>query len=244
MYSAAPRSVMLLTPSVDMVSPISESREFGKFQYNRLIPNGQEELQYSLKALAKGGTRDKIRMLIDRLDGGLFMSIGSAIREYRKEKGWNLERLAEEVGVHQVTVSRYELGKREVSEEKLSQIANALEVSVEDIRERAKQINERSADQGALPPGFVQQKSDISDWRDEVIQDSKLNHWVQMILMALPAFLDRDHWVIAITEEHFIEETGRSEEVVDEHWEEVLESDYVERVGVNEWTLRLTFPED
>lgn len=158
-----------------------------------------------------------------------------------------LEDLAEICDVHPVSISRYERGVRGPSDDKLERIAEGLGVSVEQLEQKAEELNGKesvpaNAGQPENSGKYVTTTEQISEWRDTVIGDDSLGQWTQMLLMALPTLLDRVSWVIAITQQQVADETVLSEEVVEEHWQKMLGSKYVERVGSNEWTLRLVLP--
>lgn len=176
---------------------------------------------------------------------------GKAIRHLRKQRGMTLTELGAKVGdggVSHVTVGRYERGERQPSPAMLQDIAEALGTNIGELRELNRALRgpeseaELEADSEAMSD-YVTSKTDVTTWRDRVIRDPELNQWVQMILMALPIFLDRKSWVAPVTIDQFVRETGRTLELVEEHWPGVLDSPYVERLGENRWTLRLRFPE-
>lgn len=166
---------------------------------------------------------------------------GSAIRRFREKKGLTMAELGELIGVSHTTISRYERGSRTPSAEKLRDIAQALGVSVSEMVDMEKAIKGEILARPDLI-GFVSSETDSTRWRDMVLSDHELDPWVQMILVALPIFMDRISWVVPITIDQFIEETGRSKEIVKAHWGAVSNSKYVDRVGKVEWVFRLRIP--
>ena len=173
--------------------------------------------------------------------------IGRGIRHYRQERGLSLKDVAAQCDCTFNTISRYERGKRSPSENMIHCIADALGVSVEQLRDKGRELEagelvRQQAERQPGPGDYVSSAEDVSRWRDKVVRDQTLDQWEQMILMALPAFLDRQSWVVPITEGEFIEQTGRSREVVEEHFASAIASAYVERLGRVEWALRLVFP--
>ena len=58
------------------------------------------------------------------------MDIGERIRDRRQSKGLTMEELGKEIGTTAATISRYELGQRNVSLEVLNNIATALEIDL------------------------------------------------------------------------------------------------------------------
>ena len=61
------------------------------------------------------------------------VSLGMRIRNIRKRKKWTIEILSEKTGISTVLISQIENGTRTGRLETLITIANALEVSIEDI---------------------------------------------------------------------------------------------------------------
>lgn len=63
--------------------------------------------------------------------------IGRAIAYYRDQKGWSTVQLAEASDLSQGSISLYENGKRNPSEDAIGKLANALDISTKTILERA-----------------------------------------------------------------------------------------------------------
>jgi transcriptional regulator with XRE-family HTH domain len=64
------------------------------------------------------------------------MLTSQKITEIRKSKGMSMVELSTKTGITQASISRYESGKiRKINSENLAKIAEALEVSVEDLTE-------------------------------------------------------------------------------------------------------------
>jgi glucose-1-phosphate thymidylyltransferase len=63
--------------------------------------------------------------------------VGERIAELRERKGWSQMQLAQRLGVTNVTISRYELGRRQLNTVTLDRIANALGVPATDLMRRA-----------------------------------------------------------------------------------------------------------
>jgi transcriptional regulator with XRE-family HTH domain len=61
------------------------------------------------------------------------MSLGSAIAQSRKDKGWTQAELGEKLGVQQSHVTRWESDRVKPREKTLSQIAAVLEVTPEEL---------------------------------------------------------------------------------------------------------------
>lgn len=177
---------------------------------------------------------------------------GRAIRYVRKQKGLTLKELGRlvgdgEEGLTHSTISRYERGERQPSPATLRKIADALDTTLEELRDIDNRLRGSDPRQGVMQEakaavGYVTNKSDISAWRDRVVRTPGLGDFVQILLLSLPAFIDRDIWAVTITIEQFVRDTGRDPELVEDHWQEMIDTDYVEAVGEVEWVLRLKFP--
>ncbi len=62
-----------------------------------------------------------------------YITIGTRIRAFRKEKGWTQAFLAEQSGVEPSNISHIERAATKVSLPTLTHIANALEVSLDEL---------------------------------------------------------------------------------------------------------------
>lgn len=67
----------------------------------------------------------------------LYVDVGESIREARKRAGMNQEQLAELARLNRVTIAKYESGKVEPGAQALSRIADALEVTVDELLGRS-----------------------------------------------------------------------------------------------------------
>lgn len=81
------------------------------------------------------------------------------------------------------------------------------------------------------------------EWLDAVMT-SDLERNARLLTSYLLTALHEDHWVVSTTPESLAEATNEDAEWVREHWDTMLNSPFVERVGEGEWTLRLVFPEE
>ena len=61
------------------------------------------------------------------------MSLGDRLKEYRKQKGFSQEKLAEIVSISKMSIRRYEANERQPTLETLDKIAEALGVDVWDL---------------------------------------------------------------------------------------------------------------
>ncbi|MFB6374073.1 MAG: helix-turn-helix domain-containing protein [Bradymonadaceae bacterium] len=158
-----------------------------------------------------------------------------ALARLRDEHGLSINRAAERAGVGDSTWSKWERGEYNPSDESIEKIERAFEVDLDDYR---------PIDQSG-PTGWVRDRGDIEDWRDAVVRRQH-EQWVMITLMVLPSFLDETAWVVSVTPEVIAEHTGYTDHSDDirEAWDQVLESDLVERIGEGRWTLRLVVPDE
>lgn len=61
------------------------------------------------------------------------MNIGENIRRIRKEKGWTMKKLGEEIGISEQGIGNYERGDREPNIETIKKISEALDVPIQEI---------------------------------------------------------------------------------------------------------------
>lgn len=173
------------------------------------------------------------------------------LRTFRKEETtWTLEELGEELGVHYTTVGRWEKGENRIPADKRKELADLLGVSEKQIREWQREADVESGngskgrrDVAELPQKYVISKDDLQEWQ-MAVSASGLTGPVIVLLSALPMFMDMDHWVVSVTPEAMAERAQRDLETIEAHWDEMLETEFVDRVGPAEYVLRLTFPDE
>ena len=79
------------------------------------------------------------------------MTVGDRIRELRKARNLNQDELAELALLNRVTIAKYEAGRVEPGAQALSRLADALDVSVDDLLGREDESQEKP-DPQARPP--------------------------------------------------------------------------------------------
>lgn len=79
-------------------------------------------------------------------EDGLCKALGQRAAEVRKARGWTQERLAEDLGVAAVTVSRWETGHRGMSVTTLARMADVLGVSLSDLLDVQRAVPEPQRD--------------------------------------------------------------------------------------------------
>lgn len=177
--------------------------------------------------------------------------IGDVIRAIREGAGLRQKDLAALVGVSSVAISNYERGTRSPSAEMLEKIAAVLDVNVEFIHYKAAELASVIPD-GPVPPfrrssssmSYVNSESDLVEWRNQLLDSGSEDPDFLLIMMVIPRFLDQGSWVISTTIPEIAMRAALPVETVEEKWEQVLNSSFVERLGSGEWTLRLVFSAD
>jgi transcriptional regulator with XRE-family HTH domain len=69
------------------------------------------------------------------------VAFGKAVREVRHERGWTLEVLAGEAGLHWTYIGGIERGERNPSWENVGKLAAALGVKVSELASRAEDVS-------------------------------------------------------------------------------------------------------
>lgn len=167
--------------------------------------------------------------------------VGDLLRQARKERGWSQKELAERVGDKQANISRWETGKRIPSNDALAELADELDLDVDQLRAEI-QADRRARE--AETPDYVSHEDHIPRWRNAVLS-ADVDRDVRTLLMSLglPELLDREWWIVSTTPGHFADVTNNPLPFVREHWSGMLESPFVERIGEGEYAVALRFPE-
>jgi len=90
------------------------------------------------------------------------IDIGDRIREIRKSRNLNQDQLAELAILNRVTVAKYEAGKVEPGAKALSRIADALEVSADELLGRDPGIKKEAPSVAGLRDGLIDLLVDLS----------------------------------------------------------------------------------
>ncbi len=167
------------------------------------------------------------------------MSDGGSIRRLRKEAELNQTELAKRLGVHQTVISRWERGLVPVPDDRKDDLADALGVDVAALG-AASEVTEPVGTSGQ----YVTSERERSAWRDAVYE-SDLHGEAKLILTALavPQLLNKNLWIVTTTVDEFLEVVKLDPDIVHAHWDEAINSPFVERVGKVEYVFRLKFPE-
>lgn len=95
---------------------------------------------------------------------------GEQIRKIRLKRGYNQEQLAELASLNRVTIAKYESGKVEPGAQALSRIADALEVTVDQLLGRETEENETENKQST--PKTIEARI-VSFGMDQLPQDER-----------------------------------------------------------------------
>lgn len=173
--------------------------------------------------------------------------IGNAIHEFRKRAGLTLHELGERSGISHTSISRYERGQREPRLKAVQSIADALGITVEEIMALAKALEYAEGEGADYVPagepvdGVEPQPFNLERWR-VLVSLAKMDIRAKLVLGLLPAFMDRESGIVAITRDEAIEQGHLSEETVDAGFPIALKSGFVERIGAVEYMFRLQIP--
>jgi transcriptional regulator with XRE-family HTH domain len=156
--------------------------------------------------------------------------MGGKVKQLREEAGLSIREAADLVGMSPGAIQYWEREDR-VPEEHRQKYAGVLEVDPDALD---------SAPSGRL----LSTKGQINRWRDivQLTRSHGLTHSEKYILVSLPLLYDEELGAVHCTIDQLAEEIHEDPEFIREHWDEVIDSPFVERVGSVEWLLRLKFP--
>lgn len=149
------------------------------------------------------------------------------LKDYRRRSGLNQVAVADDVGVAQSIVSRWERGVLPVPEKHLVRLAELYAVDIDEMRNWV-----YGPEQTVKAP---------TTWLDHVI-DSEQSPYAQLVLLVIMAFRDTKLGVSSFSTEDLWSRARIPEEVREEVWAEVLASGFVRRVGSAEWVFELVYP--
>lgn len=70
--------------------------------------------------------------------------LGERLRNYRNQKGWSQEKLAERAGLHPTYIGQLERGEKNATIDSICKVANALEIPLEQLFEKINQIDAKN----------------------------------------------------------------------------------------------------
>lgn len=162
----------------------------------------------------------------------------STLRDLRNQKGLSQEDLAGEIGKSRTTISNWETGKHDVGQGVVSDLADALDTSEEQIRQAL------GAPQTARERAVTSQ-SQLSGWQKQVRQ-SDLDFQCAAIATSFADFWSKRGQVSVFTIDELCEQTGCPRETVEACWKEIVQSPFVYQVGEDSevrWVFVLQFRE-
>lgn len=158
--------------------------------------------------------------------------MGIRIRERRKELDMTLQELGEALPrpVSHASISKWERGKAPVPEDRIHELAEALNMSVEDL---------------AGGHRFVTDEDMAYQWVQRVLKSENLSKHARLVLVHLPVMSKAVEgvWQFNGSLEDIAEEALNLElDEIKAVWDEVLASGLVEREGTAAWVLNLAIP--
>jgi len=157
------------------------------------------------------------------------------LRKIREEQGLSVRAVAEQIGPSKSTYHRWEK-KDKVPEEKAREVAEALGVSLDELRDVIE-----SPDRSDV----VQSKAQLADW-SSAVGDAALPFVVTGLLRAFGDFWLPRAQVAVFTKKQLAERTRCDQAQLEEVWEEVRACEFVEIVADDtdvRWVFILKFPE-
>ena len=88
----------------------------------------------------------------------LALFIGSKIKEYRKTKGWTQLELGQKIGLGKNAISNYEKGFRSPKKDTMFDLANAFDISIDDLFPPIKKENTQTVQEIKIPTSPLAQK--------------------------------------------------------------------------------------
>lgn len=153
--------------------------------------------------------------------------MGCDLEDLRQKEGLSLRGAGDLIGVSHTTVRRWEK-RGYVRDDKVDAYAKVLGVEPDKLRE----------EQGTPPSSYVRGPGDFDGYRAAVSRYSCAGP-VKLLLMLLLEFFDEDLRAAAVTKQSMADISGYDLDDVDAHWQDVLDSPFVEQVGSVEYVMKL-----
>jgi len=160
---------------------------------------------------------------------------GKKLKELRRKAGKTQQEVADELGVHFTTVSKWER-HGDLPQARIPQMASILGVPESELR---------GAPTPEDPPAgptvqVVRSRAAQGEWMAAVIQGVE-DRDLAWVLAAIGSLVDPDAWVASVTAEQIEEQSGNPE-VFRAVWHKVLKSPWLKRIGEAEYVFQLVFP--
>lgn len=138
-----------------------------------------------------------------------------SLKELRNRAGISQKDLADALGLHFTTVSKWELGKTEVPQYHYHRLSELLGVPEHDLRLE-------------LEP---EEAINASAWETRVLASDEISVETKLILMAIKGLADPSTMVVATTFEQVASRLNSDVAWVESRWPDLLESGLVRQLG-------------
>lgn len=154
--------------------------------------------------------------------------LGMVLKKRIKEMGWTQEGFGKRLDppVTQGVISQWLRGKEKIPRARYPQIAEVLEISLDDILSVV---------------SYARTPEQLEKWRLQALAATP-GLLAKVILMALPKYL-RSNGESHVSEEEIAADIDVPVRDVQSCWDEVLASEFVERVGCAKWVFKLKLVE-
>jgi transcriptional regulator with XRE-family HTH domain len=159
---------------------------------------------------------------------------GDRIRAARTELMMSQRELADRLGITQTAVSKYELGQRSIPPDVRRELAEILQIDEDLLGDTMRQVTTEDR--------VVYNVERLREWNDRVALDVSMSLNARGVLRVISALLDRINWVAVVQPDDIRSRGGVPPEVIEEVWDEVIGSRYLQRLGEVEYVFRLVLP--
>lgn len=159
--------------------------------------------------------------------------LGYGLRQLRAERGEAQKLIADECGVTQTTVSRWEKSGV-LPDEHIDCACRALEVDSRALRQAITR---------GLAGQVVRSGELLNAWREAIIVSGYAPTAARVLLgFSLPQFIDRESWFAEVQSSDVADALHLDPDEVFATWDEVTNSPFIEAIGNSGRLFRLRFP--
>lgn len=157
--------------------------------------------------------------------------LGEALKAIRVSKGYSQVVIAEGCGVSIPAVSNWERGN--LPADQISAVTAVLGITERELRAKAGELMRQES---------VNSKQRVQIWQDTLLFDNELDPVAKAMLAAFPYFWNDAIKAVIVSPEKYVERAGWVDDYdINEAWEKVLESGYLEPVDSGAGIFKLVF---
>jgi len=160
------------------------------------------------------------------------------LRALRERQGMTLRDVEAKMGddgPHYSTIARWERSSI-VPKKHQASFAQALGITSQELRDVV------ASTTPPPPTNHITSEATLTAWTTRVIADGPDDPNLKLLLFVLQNYVDKTSWVVSGTIPQIALSASLPTGMVEDLWEELLGSPFVERVGSGEWVLRLVVP--